>query len=421
MDNDFNGNFDVNLNDGEERHSKKKRDFKVLKTIFLALLFGVISGICMFGVNYLGDKYIPQGNSSTAGNPKTIKSVSFETASSVSSTNQSEGVTVTDVSKLVEVCEKSVVAISGSITTSYYYQKYESDVAGSGIIIGLNDDETELLIVTNAHVVDDVNDLKVTFADGEEATAVLKGSKTSKDLAVIAVYTKDITQDTMDCIAIAQIGDASEVKEGQAAIAIGNALGYGQSVTVGVVSALGRSITIESSVYENLIQTDAAINPGNSGGALFNASGEVIGINSAKLSDESVEGIGYAIPISEVMDIIENLGSKVVRDEEVDENSRGYIGITGKDVTSNYSNIYGYPQGVYISKVEKDSPADMAGLKSGDIIVSFDDNDAKSMSTLKKLLSYYSIGETVEIEYYRLVDDEYELKSTTLTLRKNEA
>lgn len=399
---------------------KKKKERKLLKLIMNAICFGLIAGIIMFGIVYFGEKYIPNGsknsNYNTAlrpGNPDTI-----QLGSDINKTVDMQ-VMVTDVSSIVKSCMPSVVAIDGTTTkvtsSGFYQQQVNVPVCGSGIILGKND--TELLIVTNAHVVEDVDNLKATFIDGSKISAVVKGTASSKDLAVIAVDLKDIKQETMDSIVIAEIGDASDIVVGQSAIAIGNAMGYGQSVTVGVISALNREVKVENATY-NLIQTDAAINPGNSGGALINAYGQVIGINSVKLSNESVEGMGYAIPISDVMDIIEELMSKETR-KEVEESNRGYLGISGNDINATTSSAYGYPQGIYIAMVQEDSAAEKAGLVYRDIIVGFDGEEVKTMSELKKKLAYYSAGEVVEVEYYRYVGKEYKLYKTNVTLQKS--
>ncbi len=395
---------------------KKKKNHVFAKTVGCALAFGLIAGIVVFAVNYLGNKAFPVNDTGYT----TVKGGDASTIKTATLLNQqlNTQTIVTDVSSIVESCMPSVVAIEGTVTketTGFYQQKYESPVAGSGIIIGKND--TELLIVTNAHVVEDVNNLKVTFIDGAQISAVLKGSKSNKDLAVVAVKLSDISQDTMDSIVIAEIGSAENIKVGEAAIAIGNALGYGQSVTVGVISALNREVTIDGVTY-NLIQTDAAINPGNSGGALINAYGQVIGINSAKLSDESVEGMGYSIPISDVMDIIEELMSKETR-EEVEESNRGFLGISGKDIDSATSAAWGYPEGIYVGKVQEGSAAEEAGIEYRDIIVGFDGSSVTTMTALKKKLSYYSAGETVEIELYRYVDNDYKLMTVEVTLKSS--
>ncbi|MCD8337831.1 MAG: trypsin-like peptidase domain-containing protein [Lachnospiraceae bacterium] len=277
---------------------------------------------------------------------------------------------------------------SGETTT------YESVSVGSGIIIGEND--TELLILTNYHVVEDATELSVGFIDESAAEAVVKGTDASIDIAVVAVQLDDISSDTMSEIAIAEIGDSDSLQLGEQVVAIGNALGYGQSVTTGIVSALNRTIELDSYTAE-MIQTDAAINAGNSGGPLLDMNGRVIGINSAKAADTGVEGMGYAIPISDVTSIIEDLMNKKTRTETVSEDESAYIGITGQEVSSEMSSVYGIPEGIYITEVAEDSPASAAGLQAGYIITKFDSTSVSSMTDLKNLLAYYAGGETVEI------------------------
>jgi serine protease Do len=275
---------------------------------------------------------------------------------------------------------------------------YESESCGSGIIIGQSD--SELLICTNNHVVEDSTELTVGFVDGEVYSAVVKGADSSSDLAVVSVSLSDISDDTLDQIKIAQIGDSDDLLIGEQVVAIGNALGYGQSVTTGIVSALNRTIDLDG--YDiGLIQTDAAINPGNSGGALLDMNGHVIGINSAKASETGVEGMGYAIPISYAKPILEELMNKKTRTEVVDEEDSAFIGITGQSVSSDMSSLYGIPQGIYLTEVQSDSPADEAGLYKGDVIVKFDGESVTSMEGLKNILQYYAAGETVTITVAR--------------------
>ena len=269
-------------------------------------------------------------------------------------------------------------------------------------------DNEYIYIATNNHVVEGAKELTVQFSDNAEVKAQIKGQVASKDLAVIKVAIKDIPKETLTVIKLARLGDSNALEVGEGAIAIGNALGYGQSVTTGVVSALGRSVTVTDSstgttiVNNNLIQTDAAINPGNSGGALFNVKGEVIGINSVKYSDTSVEGIGYAIPISDAMLVIE----KLISGEQVDVAKAGYLGIQGVD--SNY--------GVYVYKVFSGSAAEKAGLSVGDIILEFEGNEISTMSQLKELLSYYAAGEEVEFVIYKAKGNDYMKQKVTVVL-----
>lgn len=291
---------------------------------------------------------------------------------------------------------------------------YEEESCGSGIIIGKNDEE--LLICTNYHVVEDATEITVGFVDDEVYEAAVKGSDESNDLAVVAVKLSDISDDTMDQIKIAQIGDSDELVVGEQVVAIGNALGYGQSVTTGIVSALNR--TIEADGYDDtaLIQTDAAINGGNSGGALLDMNGYVIGINSAKIAASGVEGMGYAIPISYAKPILEDLMNKKTRTETVDEEDSAYIGISGEGVTEEMASLYGIPKGVFITEVAEDSPAAEAGLQKGDIITKFDGSSVSSMEDLRDTLAYYAAGEEVKLTVSTADNGEYKEDTVNLTL-----
>ncbi len=399
------------------KKEKKNGFLTVLKVFAIALLFGVVAGGSIFGINYLGNKMFNTNNTpSTNNNLRDLTNVSIVSNESKFEDSSIEAVVI-DVSDIVKAVMPSVVIIEGKAkTTNMFGQTSVSSVCGSGIIIGKND--TELLVVTNAHVVEGVDDLEVEFIDKTRGSATVKGLKTNKDLAVIAISLYDISDETISNISIAQIGNSESVQVGSAAIAIGNALGYGQSVTVGVISALNREVKVEG-ITHTLIQTDAAINPGNSGGALINAHGQVIGINSAKLTDTSVEGMGYAIPISSAMDIITELMNKETK-EIVPEKERGYMGISGKDINEVTSAYLGYPQGVLVTKVEEDSAADAAGLQSLDILIGFDGESISTMEQLKKILMYYRAGETVEVEFYRQENDKFVVKTTEITLGKNE-
>lgn len=290
---------------------------------------------------------------------------------------------------------------------------YESESCGSGIIIGQSDEE--LLICTNNHVVEDATELTVGFVDDEVYEAVVKGTDASKDLAVVAVKLDDISDDTMSQIKVAQIGDSDELLVGQQVVAIGNALGYGQSVTTGIVSALNRTIALDNYNTE-LIQTDAAINPGNSGGPLLDMNGHVIGINSAKASANGVEGMGYAIPISSAKTILEDLMNKKTRTEEVSEEDSSFVGISGEGVSDEMSELYGIPKGIYVTDVQADSPADNAGLKTGDVITKFDGSSVTSMAELRGMLAYYAAGEDVDITISRQDDGVYVEDKVTVTL-----
>ena len=296
--------------------------------------------------------------------------------------------------------------------------QYESKSLGTGVIMGENDEE--LLIVTNNHVVADSSELTVSFIDEESVEGVIKGTDAGDDLAVVAVRLEDIPAETMEQIRIANVADSEDVRVGEQVVAIGNALGYGQSVTTGIVSALGRTITVADesgyNEYTDLIQTDAAINQGNSGGALLNMKGEVIGINSVKAGASGVEGMGYAISTSKAIPIIRNLMNKKTR-ELVSEDQLPYLGIVGQDVTRDVAQLYGLPEGIYVTELSEDGPSDQAGIIPGMIITGFDGESIDSMSDLQELLPYYAGGETVSITVsVQNEDGEYEEQSFDVTL-----
>lgn len=419
---------------------------KIAVAICCGLCFGIFGGMGFWAVNTAGDflnerimgnAQIKQAGeesdeqeaaaSEQAGTENMADAESGQT-SEIEQTEQASAV-VTDVTAVVKEVMPAVVSINNKYVEkmSFFGQEYSSEAqsTGSGIIVGQND--TELLLVSNYHVVAAAEELTVQFVDGTQVQAQIKGSDEDKDLAVIAVQLDDISNETMNEIAIAKLGDSDSLTVGEPAIAIGNALGYGQSVTTGVVSALNRAIPSSSTQsydvsaadteINTFIQTDAAINPGNSGGALLNMKGEVIGINSNKIGATVVEGIGYAIPISDAKPIIENLMSKETR-IRVDEDKRGYLGITGVDVRSDYSEDYGVPQGVYISSVIEGSAADAAGLARGYIITGINDEQVESMSELKEELSYYAAGDTVELKVMvmAVVPGNYEERTVSVTL-----
>ena len=290
---------------------------------------------------------------------------------------------------------------------------YESESCGSGIIIGKSDEE--LLICTNNHVVEGATEITVGFIDDEVYEAVVKGTDASNDLAVVAVDLDDISDDTMDQISIAEIGDSDSLLAGERVVAIGNALGYGQSVTTGIVSALNRTIELDG-YQAALIQTDAAINPGNSGGALLDMNGHVIGINSAKAASSGVEGMGYAIPISYAKPILEDLMNKKTRTEVVDDDKSAYIGVYGEGVSDEMSELYGIPKGIFVTEVEADSPAEEAGLKKGYVITKFDGSSVTSMTDLRSQLAYYEAGEEVPMTISYQDNGEYTEEKITVTL-----
>lgn len=330
----------------------------------------------------------------------------------------------TDVSQVIEEAMPAVVAVASTAVYQmpdfgfgWFFgggsQSYEVPSSGSGIIIGEND--TELLIVTNNHVVQDTVSLKITFVDDTAVDAVIKGTDTDTDLAVISVPLDQIPQETKEKIAVARLGDSDGLKVGQGVIAIGNALGYGQSVTVGYVSALNREIKTSDGNTRVLLQTDAAINPGNSGGALLNMKGEVIGINAAKYSSTEVEGIGYAIPVSGVQDILDELMNRKTR-SEVAEEKRGYLGIQGTTVDEDAAAAFGMPKGVYVYKILKDGATADSQLREKDIITKLDGMTVKSMQELQKLLKGYEAGETIELLVQRQEDGQYKEIQIPVTL-----
>lgn len=390
-----------------------KRFFRVVAAIVCAIMLGGIAGIACYGVSYLGYAIFPiqtgTGNNQSLNNDVN-KQVSYVDAIE----DEDISISVFDVSDMVSNVISSVVAITGTYTTNtgFWGGTYESTVSGSGIIIGSN--EEELLIVTNAHVIEDVDNPQITFYDGSMVDVVVKGKKREYDLAVLAAKLSDISSEAQYSIAV--MGETDDVQVGQAAIAVGNSMGYGISVTTGCISALDKTVTVEDVSYEHLIQTDAAINPGNSGGALFNANGEVIGINSVKMSQTGVEGMGYAISVTSVMDIIKDLSLAETREELSDED-RGYLGITGITITSGISQEYGYPEGILIRSVSENSAAANAGIIKNDILKSFDGEIIDNYDELTELMRYYSVGEEVEVVYYHLNDvGDYEEKTATLTL-----
>ncbi len=393
-----------------QKEEKKKRDRKPRKSrkwftcIAMAVVFGLVAGVVFQVSNRLINGVL--------GEPETNKVVNTTPISTTSDVK-----VLSDVSEVAKNVMPSVVSIT-SLTVqevqSYFFgggytQEYES--SGSGIIIGQNDNE--LLIVTNNHVVEGSSALTVTFADDTSLEAQIKGTDADSDLAIVAVPLSTIKDTTMDSIKIANLGDSDALVVGEPTIAIGNALGYGQSVTNGIVSALDRTI---EGFDTKLIQTNAAINPGNSGGALLNAAGEVIGINTVKVNADAVEGMGYAIPISDVEEILSELMSKETR-TKVDEKEQGTIGIQGVSVDENASQMYGMPEGVQVREIIKGGAAEKAEIPKGCIITEFDGTSIGSMDDLLGVLEYYKAGETVEItvEIYNS-NGEYVEKSYELTL-----
>ena len=389
---------------------KKGYAKKVALVVGAAVLFGAVGGVTMQGTSYLTGKLLGKNTKSTVGTTKTVSNAKLTTSTS----------TVTsDVSDIVENTLPSIVSITNMSVQEVQnffggISQQESESAGSGIIISQND--SELLVVTNNHVVEGSDTLTVTFNDGNSVEAQIKGTDSARDLAVVAVPLDKISDDTMNAIKVATLGDSDSLKVGEPAIAIGNALGYGQSVTTGIVSATRRTIDGFDGEY---IQTDAAINPGNSGGALLNANGEVIGINSAKINSSAVEGMGFAIPISDASDVIQNLMNKETRSKVSDE-ERGYLGIKGYDVSEEGAQMYNMPTGVYVKEVMSGGGAEKAGLTKGSIITGFEGSSISGKSSLQEQLQYYKAGEEVTLTV-QIPDKngEYTEKDIKVTLGKN--
>lgn len=403
---------------------KKKKERKpggfgkqLAKCAALALVFGLVAGGVMTGVNYASGKIFGTTNASNV-----QASLTTGDDSTVQPTAISSSYVATDVSDIVDEVMPSIVAITNVSQTEYQSfwgqsKTYESTSCGSGIIV--SQDKEYLYVATNNHVVEGANSLTVTFANDDTVSAEIKGTDPSTDLAVVKVALSSIKDDTMSAIKVATLGSSDTLKVGESCIAIGNALGYGQSVTTGVISALNREVSVsDSSSSTNytaeLIQTDAAINPGNSGGALLNTAGEVIGINSVKYSDTSVEGIGYAIPMDTAKPIIEELITK----EKVDESNSAYLGIAGVDVTSDVAKTYNMPTGVYVAQVMEGAAAEQAGIQKGDIITKFDGKDVTSMEELSSNMQYYAAGTTVDVVIERSSNGQYEEQTISVTLGK---
>ena len=403
---------------------------KVLVAVSLGLFFGLCAGLGFFAVDSATAFLNPRESLTTSDNIDTIKQTNEIADDLAEATQNSNGIidntgnittVVTDVSDVVTEVMPSIVSINNTYTETmmnYFGQVLEgpATTVGSGIIVGESD--TELVLVTNYHVVQDTNKISVQFVDGSEAEAQMKGSDSSMDLAVIAVSLDDISLATKDAIAIATLGDSDSLSVGEPAIAIGNALGYGQSVTVGVISALDRTISLtegNSNSDASFIQTDAAINLGNSGGALLNLKGEVVGINSNKIGGSVVEGMGYAIPISAAKPIMEDLMLKETR-VKVSEENKGYLGISQLTVVDEMAEAYGMPKGVYVSQVFEDTAAEAAGIVKGNIITKFDGNNISSTEDLLRVLQYYSAGDTVEVTIMQGSPLGWESKTVTLTL-----
>lgn len=437
---------------------RKKRDFsgnngfgkKAATAVALAVIFGLVAGAVFQGVNIAADKYRGNDSSTTIGKTETVTGTEDSTADSSSDSSVKDIVAESGtVAGVAQATMSSVVAITSvsvqEIPSFFGYgtRQYQSAGSGSGIIVGEND--SELLIATNNHVVSGATTLTVCFAgsdvvgaeeetqamasgdgigfgsDGDvdvdnAVSAKIKGTDEENDLAVVAVEKSDIPDETMDEIKIAQLGSSDNLVVGEQVVAIGNALGYGQSVTSGWVSALNRSISTEDGEASGLIQTDAAINPGNSGGALLNMNGEVIGINAAKYADSQVEGMGYAIPISKAEPILEELMNRETRDKVEDSSKVGYMGVKAADLTTEAIQMYNMPAGAFLTEVTEGGAADNAGIKKGDIIVKLDGQKVSGKDDLIDKLQYYEAGETIEVVISRANSGEYKEQTVEVTL-----
>ena len=383
---------DMNGMNEETPKTKKNRKVpKPVKLVCAGVAFGLVASVTFQTGNYVGTKVFgtTTTNGKTAKTAQTVDGAKLTTSSSSTGTSDVATIAKNAMPSIVSITNMSVQEVQSFFGGT---QQQESTSVGSGIIIGQTD--SELLILTNNHVVEGNEKLTVSFVDNESVEANVKGTDSTKDLAVVAVKISDVKDSTMDEIAVATMGDSSKLEVGEQVIAIGNALGYGQSVTSGIVSATER--TLDGYEGGTLIQTDAAINPGNSGGALLNSNGEVIGINTAKVATDSVEGMGYAIPISDASDTIQNLMNQETK-TKVSEAEQGYLGIQGVDVSDESAKMYNMPTGVYISDVVKNGGAQQAGLTKGSVITGLEGTTISDMNSLKEQLQYYRVGDKVKV------------------------
>lgn len=394
-----------------QKPRKSMRAGKAFVVIVLVAVFGVVAGVASQGANGIANYFNKNFGNADKGNVK-VDSTQISTNSGTTVNSN-----VADVAESVMPSVVSITNMSIQEVQNYFWggvTQYESQSSGSGIVIAQND--SELLIVTNNHVVEGSKTLTVSFIDGENVQAQIKGTDSDMDLAIISIPLKEIKDDTLKQIKTATLGDSDALRVGEPTIAIGNALGYGQSVTTGIVSALNRTI---KDFDGKLIQTDAAINPGNSGGALLNANGEVIGINTAKVSADAVEGMGYAIPISDVADVLNELMNKQTR-TKVPESQRGVIGIKGVTVDAEVAEWYKMPEGVYVSEILKGGGAEAADLPVGCVITEVDGNDVDTMEELQEELQYYRVGEMVEFTIEVASRGGYKEENIKIKLGKSE-
>lgn len=379
------------MNEETPKPKKNRKVPKPVKFVCAGVAFGLVASATFQTGNYVGTKVFGTitTNGKTAKTAQTVDGAKLTTSSSSTGTSDIATIAKNAMPSIVSITNMSVQEVQSFFGGT---QQQESTSVGSGIIIGQTD--SELLILTNNHVVEGNEKLTVSFVDNESVEANVKGTDSTKDLAVVAVKISDVKDSTMDKIAVATMGDSSKLEVGEQVVAIGNALGYGQSVTSGIVSATER--TLDGYEGGTLIQTDAAINPGNSGGALLNSNGEVIGINTAKVATDSVEGMGYAIPISDASDTIQNLMNQVTK-TKVSEAEQGYLGIQGVDVSDESAKMYNMPTGVYISDVVKNGGAQQAGLTKGSVITGLEGTTISDMNSLKEQLQYHRVGDKVKV------------------------
>ena len=379
------------MNEETPKPKKNRKVPKPVKLVCAGVAFGLVASVTFQTGNYVGTKVFgtTTTNGKTAKTAQTVDGAKLTTSSSSTGTSDIASIAKNAMPSIVSITNMSVQEVQSFFGGT---QQQESTSVGSGIIIGQTD--SELLILTNNHVVEGNEKLTVSFVDNESVEANVKGTDSTKDLAVVAVKISDVKDSTMDEIAVATMGDSSKLEVGEQVVAIGNALGYGQSVTSGIVSATER--TLDGYEGGTLIQTDAAINPGNSGGALLNSNGEVIGINTAQVATDSVEGMGYAIPISDASDTIQNLMNQETK-TKVSEAEQGYLGIQGVDVSDESAKMYNMPTGVYISDVVKNGGAQQAGLTKGSVITGLEGTTISDMNSLKEQLQYYRVGDKVKV------------------------
>lgn len=426
----------------KEPKQKKRMGFfgKAVAAVFLAAIFGGVAGGTFYGVcRYTGvfdqkpvviDASESKTSTTSGGNPSGLSEVKPEDPDLPSDltlwygegtearlvNSGSVQVISSDISEMVEQVIPAMVTIvnTGKETYDFWYGAYTPQSSGTGVIIGEN--ETELLIVTNNHVAKDAVKLEITFVDDSTATAVVKGKDADMDLAVLAVPLESLSEETRNAIVVAQLGDSDSLKLGQPAVVIGNALGIGISVTDGIISGLNREMTTEDGKTGTFIQTDAAVNHGNSGGALLNIKGEVIGIVSNKIDGESVESMGYAIPISAASPIIEDLMNRVTRKDVVAAEEQGYLGVQLQTITDEARTYYGMPEGAYVYNVFEGSGAYEAGIRKGDVITKLEGTTIYSNSSAREILQYYRQGEEVTVKYSRMENGEYVSHEVTVVL-----